>query len=454
MSEEKKQDIPWVEKYRPNSIKEMALPKAKLSGQKVDLAEQLTSFIQNFFKEIKEINEKNKEIRLFNKTASNKEQKKELRLDPEKAAVLLEGQPGIGKTSIAYALANDFNMDVVETNASDTRTRDALEAKLKETSKSRGILNFIGESKKKLILIDEVDGIYGTKDRGAVPAILDLVKDTQFPIIMCANDYKTNLQSLYNTIPRYEVHPLSKREIMKILNNILKKENIQAIKEEDLELIITKNSGDLRGIINDLQALSRLSTSETDDNQDFIISLHRDTTEEIFGLIRDLFKKVNTLSEAKKLTDKSDVDYNFLYKWVNENLPTFITKNKEIRDAYENLSYADVIFGRIRRDMYWSLLPYFYDLFAGGVTLAKQNTQSKGWRVSFPRYSSSISYSLNTTEKNLVKKLKKRYKISQFEAIRDFVPFLKELSAASRRNLKEISDYFDLNAKEKNLLKK
>jgi hypothetical protein len=104
--------------------------------------------------------------------------------------------------------------------------------------------------------------------------------------------------------------------------------------------------------------------------------------------------------------------------------------------------------------MYWSLLPYFYDLFAGGVALSKQSSKSKGWRVSFPRYSTSISYSLNTTEKSLVKKIKQRYKISQYEAIREFIPFLKELSASSRRNLKEISDYFDLNAKEKNLLKK
>ena len=31
-------NIPWVEKYRPKSIKEMALPSAKVSGHKVDLS--------------------------------------------------------------------------------------------------------------------------------------------------------------------------------------------------------------------------------------------------------------------------------------------------------------------------------------------------------------------------------------------------------------------------------
>ena len=55
-----KTDIPWVEKYRPKSIKEMALPSARVEGHRVNLAEELTNFIKNFFKEIKSINDKNK----------------------------------------------------------------------------------------------------------------------------------------------------------------------------------------------------------------------------------------------------------------------------------------------------------------------------------------------------------------------------------------------------------
>ncbi|MBD3196604.1 MAG: replication factor C large subunit [Candidatus Lokiarchaeota archaeon] len=453
MAQKNKMEIPWVEKYRPVSLEEMALPTAKLNRQKVDLADELKNFIKSFFKEIKTINEKNKKIKAYNRTVSEKKQKEEKKLPTEKAAVLLEGQPGIGKTSIVYALANDLNMEVVETNASDTRTRDTLEAKLKETSKSRGIMDFITESKKKLILIDEVDGIYGTKDRGAVPAIMDIIKDTQFPIILCANDYKSNLSSLYNMIKRYEVHPLSNQEVVKITESIIKKEDIKNIKKEDIELIIEKNAGDLRGVINDLQAISHGAKKDDKDTQDLIYSLHRDTTEEIFGLIRDLFQKVGTLNEARSLTNKSDVDYNFLYKWVNENLPTFINQTDERAEAYENLSIADKIFGRIRNNMEWSLLPYFFDLFAGGVAIASKNKSSGFRRVSFPRYSSSASYSLNNAEKALIKKIRKQYSISQMEALRDFLPFLRILTNISRRKLKEVTDFLDLNTKEKNLLK-
>jgi len=448
-----KSQMPWVEKYRPKSMKEMALPSAKVEGHRVNLAEELTDFIRSFFKEIKIINDENKKIRAYNRTVSEKEQKEEINLPPEKAAILLEGPPGIGKTSIVYALAHDLNMDVVETNASDTRTKDALEKKLKETVKSRGIMDFMTESKQKLILIDEVDGIYGTKDRGAVPTIVDLIGHTQFPIILCSNEYKQSLQNLYKNIRRFEVHPLPEEEVFKIAQNILKHENISSLTKEDLDLIIKKNMGDLRGVINDLQGISQGSVNM--DTKELIMNLHRDNTEEIFTLIRDLFQKVNTLEEARSLTDKSDVDYNFLYKWVNENLPTFLNVNEDIANAYENLSLADEIFGRIRKNQEWSLLPYFYDLFAGGVALSrKRSPPTKGFRrVVFPRYITSGSYSVTGSEKSMIDKINLKYEISQIEAIQDFLPFLRILCTSSRKQLKTVSDWLDLDAKEKKSLK-
>lgn len=443
---------PWVEKYRPKSLKEMALPSARVGGQRVKLAEELTRFIKIFFEERKRINIENQKIRELNKTATEKEQKDELQIATEKAAVLLEGPPGIGKTSIVYALANDLNMEVIETNASDTRTKNAIERRLKETTKSRGIMDFISQTREKLILIDEVDGIYGVQDRGAVPTIIDLIQKTQFPIIMCSNEYKPNLQTLYNKVRRFEVHPLPKEEMLKIAITILKKEKITQLTEKDLDLIIDRNNGDLRGVINDIQGIGQ---GKIEGNvKELILSLRRDSLEEIFSLIRDLFR-VKSLKEARGITDKSDVDYNFLYKWVNENLPTFIKTNKELVDAFENLSLADEIFGRIQKNQYWGILPYFFDLFAGGVALSRKETpEAKGFRrVVFPRYTSGSYFSLTSTQNNLVEKIRKEYEISQIDFIQNLLPFLKILAGSSRKHLKNISDWLDLDAKEKKLLK-
>ena len=450
---EPKSDIPWVEKYRPQSIKEMALPTAKAEGHRVQVAEELIDFVHNFFKEMKKINEDNKIIKAHNRITNEKEHKELLKIDPLKAAILLEGPPGVGKTSIVYALANDLNMEVIETNASDTRTRDALESRLTETTKSRGIMDFVVESKQKIILIDEVDGIYGTKDRGAVPAIIDLVQNTQFPILMCSNEYKQALQTLYKKVRRFEIQPLSEEEMFKIAQNILTKEKISNLKPKELEAVIKKNNGDLRGVINDLQAITQ--GLSTENNMDLILSLRRDSTQEIFSLIRDLFQNVSTLKEARDLTDKSDVDYNFLYKWVNENLPTFMNVNEDVANAFENLSLADEIFGRIRKNQYYALLPYFYDLFAGGVVLSRKKSRAtQGFRrVVFPRYVTSGRYSLNSGERSLIEKIKEKYDISQFEAVQDFIPFLRILSNTSRRQLKNISDWLELDGKEKKVLK-
>lgn len=446
---------PWVEKYRPKSINDMALPTAKYQRHKVNLAEELPQFVKEFFQKREKINQQNKKIRAFNKTTVEKKQKPLKTMDPSNAAILLEGKPGIGKTSIVYALANDLNMQVIETNASDTRTRDALERRLNETTKSRGIMDFITESKRKLILIDEVDGLYGNKDRGAVPTIIDLVENTQYPIIMCSNEYKSNLRSLYNKIRKYEVQPLAEDEVMKIMKRILKNEGITHLKASELQQIVKKNEGDLRGIINDLQGVAQ-GASKSTNTKELINSLKRDSTQEIFQLIRDLFQKASSLLDAKYITDKSDVDYNFLYKWVNENLPSFLSVNHDIALGYEYLSEADQVYGRIRKDMNWSLLPYFYDLFAGGMVVAQEKgRRSKGFRrISFPRYTSSASYSLTNAEKSLVEKINDHYKISDFEAVKNFLPFLRMLCSRSRRTLKIVSDWFDLTAKEKNLLKK
>ena len=76
MSESSVNKMPWVEKYRPKSMSEMALPSAKLNGHKIELSEELRKFIKTFFIAKTANNEENHKIKSFNRIHGEKEQKK------------------------------------------------------------------------------------------------------------------------------------------------------------------------------------------------------------------------------------------------------------------------------------------------------------------------------------------------------------------------------------------
>ena len=113
---------------------------------------------------------------------------------PEKRAVVLIGSPGIGKTSSAIALANDMKWDIIEMNASDQRTAAAIENVALRASNfnSLGIDEEYKGSNKgrmKLIVLDEADNLFGNADRGALPAINELIKTSKQPVILIVNDF-------------------------------------------------------------------------------------------------------------------------------------------------------------------------------------------------------------------------------------------------------------------------
>ncbi|KAI9820621.1 MAG: hypothetical protein M1827_004990 [Pycnora praestabilis] len=112
-------------------------------------------------------------------------------------AIIIHGPPGIGKTTAAHLAARLEGFDVVESNASDTRSKKLVESGLKGILDTTSLLGyFAGEGKKveavkkKLVLImDEVDGM-SAGDRGGVGALAAVCKKTSIPMILICNDRK------------------------------------------------------------------------------------------------------------------------------------------------------------------------------------------------------------------------------------------------------------------------
>jgi DNA polymerase III delta prime subunit len=91
---------------------------------------------------------------------------------PRQRAALLDGAPGLGKTTAALALAHEFGWSLVEMNASDARNRTAIEEVAGRASLSVGFTNDGGfrpakEGGRTLILLDEADCLSGRATESA-----------------------------------------------------------------------------------------------------------------------------------------------------------------------------------------------------------------------------------------------------------------------------------------------
>lgn len=110
-------------------------------------------------------------------------------------AALIHGPPGIGKTTAAHLVAKLEGFDIVESNASDTRSKKLVEDGLRGVLDTTSLLGYfsgdgkkVDASKRKLVLImDEVDGM-SAGDRGGVGALAAVAKKTSIPIILICNE--------------------------------------------------------------------------------------------------------------------------------------------------------------------------------------------------------------------------------------------------------------------------
>ncbi|PNY26994.1 Replication factor C subunit 1 [Tolypocladium capitatum] len=112
-------------------------------------------------------------------------------------AIIISGPPGIGKTTAAHLAAKLEGYDILESNASDARSKRLVEAGVSDVMNNTSLLGYfasdgkaVDASKKKLVLImDEVDGM-SAGDRGGVGALAKFCRKTEVPLILICNERK------------------------------------------------------------------------------------------------------------------------------------------------------------------------------------------------------------------------------------------------------------------------
>lgn len=172
-------------------------------------------------------------------------------------AVMIHGPPGIGKTTAAHLVAKLEGYDIVESNASDTRSKKLVETGLKGVLDTTSLLGYfagdgkrVDADKKKLVLImDEVDGM-SAGDRGGVGALAAVCKKTNVPMILICNERKSPKMKPFDYVT-YDL-PFRKpttEQIRARIMTICFREGLK-IPPNVIDALIEGSRADIRQIIN------------------------------------------------------------------------------------------------------------------------------------------------------------------------------------------------------------
>lgn len=285
--------------------------------------------------------------------------------------LLLIGSPGSGKTTTLHLFGEAYNYEIFEMNASDTRNKSSITELVKGVISQQSLFN-----QQKLLLIDEVDGVSGTKDRGGVAEIIKLMRQSKYPFVFTANDFEANaLKSLKKQCVVVDFESHSYELLHKLAKKILDNEGISYTNDNLDEFTKKRVTSDIRGFINDLQASVFSGTLVSSDLDDLEI---RNYKQKIDMVLNSIF--YSTPLQALFSTRNSDVDLDDLLLYLEENIPTVLDKKFQYR-SFNELSKADVFKGRIRTWQYWRYLVYINFYLTYGVNCFSYNSKS----VSFKR---------------------------------------------------------------------
>lgn len=273
--------------------------------------------------------------------------------------LLLYGPTGVGKSAAVRALAREMGWHAFESSASEMRDKEYIEKNFSATAASRSLF---GQTR--LLVIDEVDAVV---DRGGASAIASFLSQARQPAIVVANDaWEPKLSSVRAACKMVEFKAVNSRAVRKVLEIISEKEG--AGSAQLVDTLGVECEGDLRAAINDLQAG---------------FAGERERKDNVFKVVGKIFKTLD-YREAMGAADESEVDFDLLFRWIEENVPNEYEKPGEVAAAFEKLARSSLFSSRVVKRQNWKLFKYARVLAVAGVSLSKKEKYSKFTRYNFP----------------------------------------------------------------------
>ncbi len=205
--------LPWVEKFRPQSLTEIV--------SNIDIVNTLKGYVKQQYL----------------------------------PHLLICGPSGTGKTSVIVACARElykenFDMMTMHINASEERGIEVIRNKVKDFVMTKNITN--DDIPFKLVILDEADAMTISAQSMLRRIIEDFTATARFCLI--CNKLKNIDPAIQSRCTNFRFAPLSNTDVYTRLEDICKKQEIEYTKE-GLELIIKVSNGDMRKVLNNLQSI-------------------------------------------------------------------------------------------------------------------------------------------------------------------------------------------------------
>ena len=223
--------------------------------------------------------------------------------------LLLYGQAGTGKTTLAKIITNQIDCDLMYINASDENSVDAVRDKI------RGFASSMGFKEWKIVILDEAD--YLTPNaQAALRNLMETFSRTTRFILTC-NYVEKVIDPIQSRCQTFGITPPSKKEVAMRLKQIL---DMEEVKYEMSDLAILVNSGypDIRRVLNAAQRqvvgnelkIDKTSTIQANYMDEVITVLQSN------GSVKDSFTNVRKIIADSKVRDFTPF-YRFLYDEVD-----------------------------------------------------------------------------------------------------------------------------------------